>query len=80
MRSTLARKGTSLKAKVQELERKLAESAPKTEVDALKARIKELEDQLAGSVPKAELDLAKARIKELETKLTTAPQAKPTAW
>jgi len=73
----LARRGTPLRTRVHELERKLAESVPRSEVEALQAKIRELEARLVESVPKAELESAKARIKELEAKLAAAPEAKP---
>lgn len=73
----MARKGVSLKARVQELERRLAQSVPKRDIEALQTRIKELEAKLAESVPRADLEAAKARIKELEAKLAAPPTEKP---
>jgi len=76
----LAKKGVSPRARVQELERQLAESVPKSDAEALKNKIKELEAKLAESVPKADLEAAKARIRELEAKLAAPSTEKtPTA-
>jgi BMFP domain-containing protein YqiC len=74
----LAKRGASLKARIEELERKVAESVPKNEFEALQAKVKELEGKVEESVPKGEFESAKAKIRELETKLAAAPTAAPT--
>jgi uncharacterized coiled-coil protein SlyX len=51
-------------ARTKELETELANSLPKTEVEALKERVAKAEQRLAEST--AELAAAKARVKELE--------------
>jgi len=55
----LAKKGVSLRARVQELERQLAESVPKSDAEALKNKIKELEAKLANPCRKLILRLRK---------------------
>jgi uncharacterized coiled-coil protein SlyX len=61
-----------LKTRMRNLQSKLAESVPKTELEALRTtsetKIAELEAKLAQSVPKEEVDALGARLRELEFK------------
>ena len=61
-----------LKTRIQNLQSKLAESVPKTELEAdratSEAKIAELEAKLERSVPKEEMDALQGRLRELESK------------
>lgn len=58
-----------LNAKIRELERSLAESIPKSELEALQVKFQEVEHRLTESIPKAE---AEAKIQEIAAKLAEA--------
>jgi len=71
----------TLEAKIADLEGRLAQCVPKSEVEAkiyqlettqtdLQAEVKKLEEKLAQSVPKIEADNLKTRIQELEARLS----------
>jgi uncharacterized coiled-coil protein SlyX len=62
------------RTRVKNLESKLSESVPKTDLEALKGRLEgkvsELQAELARSVPKSDADALRARIGELQGRLS----------
>jgi len=68
-------KGKRLEQRVRELEAKLADSVPKTELETirsnLQSKIAELQSRLSESVPKTKLDATKT---DLQTRITDHEQ------